>query len=158
MVLSQQFDETSEMLIGCEYGIIKKEAGALLRSAGLPLLGDDQSVKNEGGKRKRPIHSSPIALGFLDFVQTIRAAGHTQLFPQLLQRKNGYSDVIDKYFTWMLDEEGLSDLLLVFKAGCPHHFEEILSGHSATPVLDRAYAHRELTPSSQLHEGLERLR
>jgi integrase len=114
-------------------------------------LGEDQSVKNDGSKRKLPIHSSLIALGFLDYVQTIRAEGHARLFPQLPQRQNGYSDAVGKFFARLLDKVGLSDPLLVFhslrhsgihnlqKAGCPHHIEEIISGHAASGTHDRTY-------------------
>jgi hypothetical protein len=38
LVLSRQFEEASEALIGCEYHTVEKEADELLQAAGLPLL------------------------------------------------------------------------------------------------------------------------
>lgn len=42
-----------------------------------------QSLKNEGSRRRVPIHSSLIKLGFLDYVQQMKQDGHTRLFPKL---------------------------------------------------------------------------
>lgn len=70
--------------------------------------GENQSVKNKGSKRKMPIHSSLIALGFLDYVQTATAEGQTRLFHQLPRGINGYSDGVGKWFAKHLDKVGLS--------------------------------------------------
>lgn len=42
-----------------------------------------RSLKNERSHRKVPIHSVMIGLGFLDFVEDARIAGHVHLFPKL---------------------------------------------------------------------------
>ena len=53
----------------------------------------DQSVKNEGSKRRVPIHSALISLGFMEYVDSIKRAGHARLFPQLKNKgSNGYSE------------------------------------------------------------------
>ena len=64
----------------------REEAGQLaIKDIGvsedIPFLnitdeGEDQSLKNEGSKRRVPIHSSLIQLGFMEYVEEIRAAGH----------------------------------------------------------------------------------
>lgn len=41
----------------------------------------DQSLKNEGSKRRVPIHSSLLQLGFMEYVESIRKSGHARLFP-----------------------------------------------------------------------------
>lgn len=41
LILSDQFQETSEALVSCDYRKIKKDADELLRAAGLPLLDHD---------------------------------------------------------------------------------------------------------------------
>lgn len=185
---SQDFREQRERhperywtVLLCLFHICRREEAAQLalkdiqEEDGIPYLsitdaGDDQALKNEGSKRRLPVHSSLIQLGFLKYVHEITAAGHQRLFPQLPRQRNGYSDAIGKYFARLLNKVGLSDPLLVFhslrhtgihqlqKAGCPHHIEEMLAGHAAQGIHDKVYAHRELTPLSLLQEGLEKLR
>jgi hypothetical protein len=42
-----------------------------------------QNLKNEDSKRRVPVHSALIALGFLDYIAKIKKAGHLRLFPDL---------------------------------------------------------------------------
>ena len=128
-------------------------------------LGKDQSVKTKGSKRTIPIHSGLIALGFLDYVQTIRAQGHTRLFPQLKRVKDRYSDALGKWFAEHLDRVGLSQPELVMhslrfgihhlhQCGCPQDVAEMLTGHTAASVHNK-YERRDLTPLMRLRSGLE---
>jgi hypothetical protein len=41
--------------------------------------------------------------------------------------------------------------------GCPQDVAEMLTGHTATSVHDKVYAHRELTPLTRLRDGLEKM-
>jgi integrase len=130
----------------------------------------DQHLKNEGSKRRVPIHSSLIALGFLDYVTRMKKAGHVRLFPDLVKGHNGYADPVTKWFGRLVTKVGLTDPALVLHslrhgainklhdAGCPHNIVEILAGHSAATIHDRVYAHRELMKLRTLQEGLEKLR
>jgi integrase len=131
-------------------------------------LGEDQSGKNSGSKRTIPIHSSLIALGFLEYVQDIRKAKHTRLFPQLTLEDQGYSDGIGKWFARHMDRVGLCQPELVMHSlrhgihylhalGCPQDVAEMLTGHTLTSVHDTTYAYRELTPLTRLRDGLERM-
>lgn len=114
-----------------------------------------------------PIHSSLIALGFLDYVQTARAQGQTRLFYQLPRGVNGYSDGVGKWFAKHLDKVGLSEPELVMHSlrhgihylhalGCPQDVAEMLTGHTASTVHNR-YEHRSLTPLTRLRDGLEQM-
>ncbi|MEK6762734.1 MAG: hypothetical protein AABY96_08470 [Nitrospirota bacterium] len=49
-----------------------------------------QNLKNEGSKRRVPIHSSLIALGFLDYLARIKKDRHARLFLDLKKGGNGY--------------------------------------------------------------------
>jgi integrase len=131
-------------------------------------LGEGQSVKNRGSKRTMPVHSSLITLGFLDYVRDVRAERHACLFHQLPRQANGYSDAIGKWFAQHLDKVGLSQPELVMHSlrhgihylhalGCPQDVAEMLTGHSATSVHDKVYAHRNLTPLTRLRDGLEKM-
>ena len=160
----------------CLYQLCRREEGAQLamkdlgEENGIPFivitdLGEDQSTKNPGSKRRIPIHSSLIALGFLDLVQDARRHKQTRLFHQLPQGPNGHSDAIGKWFGRHLDKVGLSQPELVMHSlrhrihylhalGCPSDVAEMLTGHTASSEHNK-YEHRELNPLTRLREGLE---
>lgn len=130
----------------------------------------DQSIKNEGSKRRVPIHSSLIQLGFMDYVDSIRQAGHTRLFPQLRSKgNNGYGDPVGKWFGRLMSSLSLTDPRLVIhslrhggitklhSAGVPVNIAEILTGHSAGNVHEQ-YVHKELIAMRTLRDGLEQLK
>ncbi len=84
----------------CLFQLCRREEGAQLamkdlgEEDGIPFivitdLGEDQSTKNPGSKRRIPIHSALITLGFLDLVQEARKQKHTRLFHPLPQRRTG---------------------------------------------------------------------
>jgi integrase len=49
--------------------------------------GEGQSVKSEAGIRKVPIHSELIRLGFLDYVDAMRAVKEDRLWPAITTRE-----------------------------------------------------------------------
>lgn len=129
----------------------------------------DQTLKNEGSRRKVPLHSSLIELGFLDYVHGIEAHGHKRLFPQLTRKgNNGYGDPVGKWFSRMVTDLGLTDPALVIhslrhggitklhSAGVPVNIVETLTGHAAGNVHGQ-YVHRELISMKTLRDGLEKL-
>jgi integrase len=163
----------------CLFQLCRREEAAQLALTdigaqdGIPFivitdLGEDQSLKNKGSKRKMPIHSSLVSLGFLDYVRGLKDQGESRLFPQLQLRANGYSDAVGKFFARHLDKLKLSEPELVMHSlrhgihylhalGCPQDVAEMLTGHSATSVHDKVYAHRNLTPLTRLRDGLEKM-
>lgn len=67
--------------------------------------GHSQSLKTSASKRKVPVHSDLVRLGFLAYVSQMRKAasgsklpGRARLFPQLEKGKNGYGDAVGKWF------------------------------------------------------------
>ena len=130
----------------------------------------DQSLKNEGSKRRVPIHSSLIQLGFMQYVNSIRKARHQRLFPQLKSKGgNGYGDPVGKWFGRLVSSLGLTDPRLVIhslrhggitrlhSATVPVNIVETLVGHSAGNVHEQ-YVHKELISMKTLRDGLEKLR
>lgn len=127
-----------------------------------------QNLKNEGSKRRVPIHSSLIVLGFLDYLTGVKNTGHVRLFPDLKKGGNGYGDAVGKWFGRHVTSVGLLDPALVFHstrhtfitnlyaAKCPRETVQILTGHSDGTVHEQ-YVHRENLPLSLLKEGIERL-
>lgn len=142
---------------------------------GVPFIqitadGKDQSLKNEGSKRRVPIHSSLIQLGFMQYVNSIRKARHQRLFPQLKSKgNNGYGDPVGKWFGRLVSSLGLTDPWLVIhslrdggitklhSAAVPVNIVETLVGHSAGNVHQQ-YVHKELISMKTLRDGLEKLR
>ena len=160
-------------------GCRREEAGQLYvknlgEAEGIPYLHiideeKDQTLKNEGSRRKVPLHTSLIKLGFMGYVSSIKKAGHVRLFPQLARKgNNGYADPVGKWFGRMVTDLGLTDPRLVIhslrhggitklhSAGVPVNIVETLVGHSAGNVHDQ-YVHKELISMKTLRKGLEKM-
>jgi integrase len=60
--------------------------------------GEGQSVKTENGKRQVPVHSKLLELGFLRYVEDVRASGCEHLFPGLAWGEGGPGRVIGRWF------------------------------------------------------------
>jgi len=70
----------------------------------------DQKLKTVTSERLVPIHSKLKALGFLEFVQSQREAGHQRLFAELtLHKAHGYAAAPSKWFTRVRDQLGFRD-------------------------------------------------
>jgi integrase len=129
----------------------------------------EQSLKNAGSRRRVPVHSSLVKLGFLDYVKKIRDGKHVRLFPALTRGANGWSDPVGKAFGRLVTKVGLTDpalclhslrhgtLTKLHSSGCPANIAQIIAGHSDGNVHGR-YVHRELIDLKVLRDGLEKLR
>jgi integrase len=164
----------------CLFQICRREEGAQLAVSDiqeehgvmfLNLTDDEallQNLKNEGSKRRVPVHSALIQLGFLDYVDSIREAGHARIFPTLTKGNSGYADPAGKWFGRLLTKLGIVDKGVVMHslrhggitklhaAGCHPDHCEMLAGHVSGNEHGR-YVHRELIDLKVLRDGLERL-
>lgn len=78
-------------------------------------LGDDKSLKTGSSVRRVPLHDDLLALGFLDYVQSVPADG--RLFPKLQPHKsNGYGYAVGK--AWA---KYLRDVAGVHSTASPAH-------------------------------------
>ncbi|MEJ2631704.1 MAG: hypothetical protein P8011_18570 [Acidihalobacter sp.] len=94
-----------------------------------------------------------IELGFLDYVERIRSQGHTRLFPNLKQMKDGkYTDYLGKAFSEFLHQDvGINHRSRVFhsfrnnfrdacrEAGLDEEISDALMGHSDNDKTGRSY-------------------
>ena len=118
--------------------------------------GKDQGLKNEGSRRRLPIHSSLIQLGFMEYVARIKKAGHSRLFPQVQKGLNGFSDSTGKWFSRLMTKVGLTHPALVLHslrhggisklhgAGCSHSTVELIDtarGTSTKATFTRTRCH-----------------
>ncbi|MCP3042183.1 MULTISPECIES: DUF6538 domain-containing protein [Xanthomonas] len=104
-------------LIGLYTGARASEVGQLLGADvfsedNIPCIrisdeGEHQKVKTEVSLRTVPIHPELLALGFWDWVESRKAAGHKRLFPHAkADAMNGQGNWITKAFSRYLGEIG----------------------------------------------------
>ncbi|MCQ1779165.1 integrase [Neorhizobium galegae] len=81
-----------------------------------------KSVKNEGSKRVVPIHTELLALGFIDYVTSIKEAGNSRLFPKAERNSRGqmiadFSREFGRYLTRIGLKKGRGLSLYSFRHG-----------------------------------------
>lgn len=82
---------------------------------GIPII-DILQGKTENAEREVPIHDALLDLGLLDYCDGIRKTGHSQLFPHLVNGKNGFKKNMTRMFGEHLDspEVNIKNPLKVF--------------------------------------------
>ena len=66
---------------------------------GTPVIRTDVHGKNKASHRLTPIHAQLIDLGLLTFCDSVRAAGHPRLFPELpYSKKGGYGTRASRWY------------------------------------------------------------
>lgn len=68
-----------------------------------------KSVKNKSSKRRVPIHSRLLELGFLSYVERVKAEGSAVLFPEWPPSKGKASGTAERWFVKYLRALGLRD-------------------------------------------------
>lgn len=59
----------------------------------------DKKIKNKASERAVPVHTTLLDLGFLEYVNDVRAHGFARLFPNLpYSPMNGYGDAVSDWF------------------------------------------------------------
>lgn len=108
-------------------------------------------VKTNAGRRLVPVHGALIDLGLLDYAQTVRRAGYSNLFPELIGGRDGPGQAASKQFARYCDRVGLRDPALVFHsfrhgavsrtraAGIAKELRMIVVGHSAAEDTHDGY-------------------
>ncbi|ULA62997.1 MAG: putative Phageintegrase domain-containing protein [Nitrospira sp.] len=131
--------------------------------------GEGQKVKTQASKRRVPIHSTLIALGFLDYAARMKRGGHSRLFPMLKRGQNGYGDPVGKWFGRFLHKVGITDpakvmhsfrdtantLLAVLRV--PETYRLALIGHEGQTVNETHYLTRSELPIKELQREVEKL-
>ena len=166
-------------LIALHTGCRREEAAQLnladiLREDGVNYFnftdeGEGQKVKTAASKRRVPIHSTLGALGFLDYVATVKRGGHARLFPALKRGPNGYGDPVGKWFGRHLRKVGVKDPSKVMHSfrdtantrlaalRVPETYRLALIGHEGQTVNEQHYMTRSQLPIKELQRELEKL-
>lgn len=137
---------------------------------GLPALvltddGEEQSIKSEAGHRTVPIHSELLRLGFLEYVETIRATGKDSLWPAMKLRKGKPSDYFGRWFKEHREGLGLTPSFHYFRhtvrplmrqAGIPEETQDKVTGHASKGSVGTVvYGHWAL---SEVRDAVEAIR
>lgn len=72
-------------------------------------LGEGKRLKTKAGKRAIPVHAELIRLGLLRYVDELRGANETRLFPELKLHRDGYGQTVSKWFQRYRRQCGISD-------------------------------------------------
>ncbi|MBO9396136.1 site-specific integrase [Shimia sp. R9_2] len=113
----------------------------------------NKRLKNASSKRVIPIHADLIALGFLEFVEQLRARGTVRLFPALSYcPKNGYGRNVGRWFgDSFLPRLGIDDEALVFhslrhtmntqlaRKNVPEQLQKAILGHKQNGMTYDTY-------------------
>lgn len=100
-----------------------------------------QRLKNEGSERRVPLHDKLVALGFLRYVDAMRAAGQKRLFPALKPDKYGnVAASWSKWFgRWLRGKCKVADKRMVF-----HSFRHAFKHYARYSRIEKE-VHQELT-------------
>lgn len=131
-----------------------------------------QSLKNRPSWRRIPVHPELVRLGFLDYCEAMRRAGHERLFPLVkVSEVNNAGGALSSWFSKLKSEagwgtehsfhsfrHGVETILKRAKEPKPHI--DRYTGHSGKDVADRAYTHLDVhdlvdTAAKVRPEGLE---
>ncbi len=109
--------------------------------------GEAQSLKTSSSRRKVPLHSDLMALGFLDYLRALPSDGRA--FPKLKMHKaNGYGHAVGRMWSRYLDNIGVSSdaspshgFRHTFKTLCresqiPGEVHDWITGHASGSVGD----------------------
>ncbi|MGE0108359.1 MAG: tyrosine-type recombinase/integrase [Bdellovibrionales bacterium] len=114
----------------------------------------DKRLKTLASEREIPIHSQLIELGFLEYVEKVKAEDNARLFPELSKNdNNGYGRSIGRWFNeTLLPRLGIKRKGLVFhclrntlatnlqRKGVEDSLVKRIIGHSQKDVMNRHYA------------------
>lgn len=115
----------------------------------------DQRVKNPSSLRSIPMHPKLIELGFLAYLQDVKALGYKRVFPTLRYTEaSGYGDSVSEFFLgYLRDKVGITDSTKVFHSFRYYFSNQLfrysqkermhivgMTGHAREGVFERTYA------------------
>lgn len=126
--------------------------------------GEGSRVKSEAGIRSVPVHSELTRLGFLDYVEDAKKAGHERLWPDLKFRKDKPSGYFSAWFGEVRNAADVPDFhslrhtvrSLMTKAKVPATTQDRITGHETQGSTgSRVYTHVSMP---ELVEAVETIR
>jgi integrase len=130
--------------------------------------GEGQSIKSDAGHRSVPVHSELVRLGFLKYVEAIRAKGSDSLWPSLPLREGKPSDFFGRWFKEHRNALGLTGTRpdfhclrhtvrpLMRKAGHSEGTMDKVTGHKTMGSIGTTvYDHRTLQEVQEAVEAIQ---
>jgi len=96
-------------------------------------------TKNLISKRKVPIHSKLMELGFLKYFERVKGTGAKLIFPQWSPSRNRASGLAEKWFRNFLQETGLRDETKGERIVGMHAFRSTLSNAARNAGVDESH-------------------
>lgn len=135
---------------------------------------EDKHLKNLASKRLVPIHQHLIDLGFLKYATATLKARQKKLFPELKLQRDGYGQVVSKWFGRYRERAGVEERGCDFhsfrhtvatnlgNAGVPIPILEDILGHqgksTTTSRYKKQYAETVMAPELEKLDYLEAIR
>lgn len=130
--------------------------------------GEGKSLKTGAGRRKVPVHSQVIELGFREFVEARRLTGDPRLFSDVKQNANGrWGDAVGKWFTRWRRAHGVTSraqplhalrntvVTALLEAGVSRDVVKAVVGHEDDDITSGLYAQ---APSlARVRDAVEKL-
>ncbi len=113
-----------------------------------------KTLKTAQSRRKMPLHPALLDLGFMNYVETVRASGAVHLFPNLPHRRGEHpTRALSKWLNRYLDYLGITDKRKTFHS-FRHSFKEACDNAGITKVIsDRLTGHASSDVSGMYGEG-----
>jgi integrase len=113
-----------------------------------------KTLKTAQSRRKMPLHPALLDLGFMNYVETVKASGAVHLFPKLPHRRGEHpTRALSKWLNRYLDHVGIKDKRKTFHS-FRHTFKEACDNAGLTKVIsDRLTGHASSDASGMYGEG-----
>jgi integrase len=122
------------------------------------LHGRTKRLKTASAERTIPVHPVIIELGFLDYCESVRAAGQVMLFEDLTVSVDGsYSKNFSKWFGRYCSDQGLSDSRLNFHSFRHGFVDACRSAQIPLAIYGRIGGWSGAKSASELYGGTETL-
>lgn len=131
---------------------------------------DGKRLKNVQSRRRVPIHSALVKLGFFDYLKRRKEEGSKLLFPPSPKVKGRVTpgDAVGKWFHRLRHDHGVPGrkplhsfrhtvITRLAGAGVPQDIREIIVGHASDSVHGQTYMHRDAIPITLLRDNLNKL-
>lgn len=131
---------------------------------------DGKKVKNVHSRRRVPVHSRLLELGFLDYLAMRRRAGPLLFpIPPKTKGRKTVGDAVNKWLSRLRLTLGIesnkplhsfrhSMVTRLISAGVPQDMREVILGHASASVHGSVYTHREEISLTLLQSHLEKLK
>lgn len=154
-------------IAGLAVGDIRTEHGVWFFDI-TPDTARGRRLKNKASKRRVPIHSHLIALGFLDFVKRRKDAGESLLFPKRTDEgRTSVDDAVGKWLARLLRSLGITSgkksfhsfrstvITALHAAGVDGETRRAITGHGGKDVHEAVYLQPALPTLKEATEKLD---